>query len=66
MDVVARLVDGGGAVALAVVIWWELRQFRKDMTAAVTSLAEKQAAVVHEVTDLKSRLRGNLGFVADR
>lgn len=28
----ASIVSGGGTVAFAAVVWWELREFRKAMT----------------------------------
>lgn len=63
MDI-AKLIDSGGAVALAVVIWWELRQFRRDMVHTMdrladqhTAMAEKQIEIAKDVAELK-RLAG--------
>jgi hypothetical protein len=38
-ETTAQLVSGGGAVALAVVVWWELKSMRRTLERIVERLA---------------------------
>lgn len=77
MDIVAKIIESGGAVALAVVIWAELRLFRKAMVDAMTSMVEKQTQIIERqkvvmehLDHLHGRSNGarevGLGFNRDR
>lgn len=46
MELVATILDGGGALALALVVWYELRAFRKAMVESVGNIRSKQDIIL--------------------
>lgn len=46
MNTILTLVESGGLVAFAVVIWFELRLFRTGLTKAVSDIGQRQVAIM--------------------
>lgn len=44
------IVESGGAVALAVVVWSELRALRKDLVASLENVSAKQQRIAEQQT----------------
>ncbi len=42
---ILQLLDAGAAVALAVIVWWELKSARRDLVAEATSTREELTAL---------------------
>ncbi len=53
-----KIIDAGGAVALAIVIWYELRLFRVSMTKALGDLALDQARISERTRVIEDRVVG--------
>ena len=52
---VVQMIQGGGAVALAVVVWYEIRQLRIDLIATIKGYADAQKGVDEKLAVLLDR-----------
>jgi hypothetical protein len=52
---ILTIIESGGVVALAVIVWFELRGLRKDIVSAITVVADKQGKVIEQQATLLER-----------
>lgn len=53
-----KVVDAGGAIVLAVVIWYELRLFRISMSKSLGDMAVDQARISERTRVIEDRVVG--------
>ena len=52
MAEIAQILNGGGVLALSLVVWYELREFRKAAVGTLVGLATKQELILQKQNEI--------------
>jgi len=51
VEEIIKIVDSGGVLALAILVWYELRAFRVAVVSTLSNISTKQALILQRQTE---------------